>query len=182
MNSPSSLILKSAALMWLVAASPIGDAVAQQRQRIFFHASGENSVYTQQYGVDVRDMPGHRLLVYEIRRTFPAYAPIVNGLAIKEIWTRGMADYTEENGHGTLYSEYLLENGDRFFSIASVIAHRTGLDEFRSNTVGRLSGGTGKVAGIEGTLVTTATTHPKAGTLEVDTEIQYTVGTSAVPK
>jgi hypothetical protein len=63
MNWPISLILKSAALMWLVVASPIGDAVAQQRQRVFFHASGENSKYTQQYAIDVRDVPGHQVRV-----------------------------------------------------------------------------------------------------------------------
>lgn len=182
MNGPTSLILKSAALMWLVVASPIGDAVAQQRQRVFFHASGENSKYTKQYAIDVPDMPGHQVRIYEIRRAFPTNPPLVNGLAIKEIWTRGIADYTEDNGHGTLYSEYLMENGDRFFSFASVVAHRTGLDEFTSNTVGYITGGTGKLDGIQGVLRTTAKTHPKAGTLEVDTEIQYTVGTSDVPK
>jgi hypothetical protein len=181
MKLPTSVILKSAALMSFVVVSS-GDSVAQQRQRVFFHASGENSAYTRQYAIDVRDIPGHQLLVYEIRRTFPTYPPIINGLAIKEIYTRGIADYNEENGHGTLYSEYLLENGDRFFSVASVVSHRTGVDEFRSNTVGRLSGGTGKVSGIEGVLVTTATTHPKAGTLDVDTEIQYSVGTLDTPK
>ena len=103
-------------------------------------------------------------------------------MAIKEIWTRGMADYTEDNGHGSLYSEYLMENGDRFFSFASVIANRTGVDEFLSNTVGYITGGTGKLDGIQGVLRTTAKAHPKAGTLEVDTEIEYAVGTSDVPK
>jgi hypothetical protein len=93
-----------------------------------------------------------------------------------------MADYTEDNGHGTLYSEYLLENGDRFFSVASFVSHRTGPDEFLSNTVGYITGGTGKLAGIQGTLKTTAKTHPKAGTLEVDTEIQYTMDGSDSPK
>ena len=182
MHWPTSLILKSAALMWLVVASPIGDAVAQQRQRVFFHASGENSKYTKQYAIDVPDMPGHQVRIYEVRRTFPTNPPIVNGLAIKEIWTRGLADYTEDNGHGSLYSEYLMENGDRFFSFASVIAHRIGFDDFLSNTVGYITGGTGKLEGIEGVLRTTARTHPKAGTLEVDTEIQYSVGKSDVPK
>jgi hypothetical protein len=178
MNRPTSLILKIAALMWLVVAAPLADAVAQQRQRVFFHASGENAKYIKQYAIDVPDMRGHHLRVYEIRRTFPTNPPIVNGLAIKEIWTRGMADYTEDNGHGTLYSEYLMENGDRFFSFASVVAHKIGEDDYLSNTVGYITGGTGKLDGIQGALKTTARTHPKAGTLEVDTEIQYTIDKS----
>jgi hypothetical protein len=178
MNRPTSLILKIAALMWLVVAAPLADAVAQQRQRVFFHASGENAKYIKQYAIDVPDMRGHHLRVYEIRRTFPTNPPIVNGLAIKEIWTRGMADYTEDNGHGTLYSEYLMENGDRFFSFASVVAHKIGEDDYLSNTVGYITGGTGKLDGIQGALKTTARTHPKAGTLEVDTELQYSIDKS----
>ena len=124
------------------------------------------------------DLPGHQVRIYEVRRTFPTDPPKVNGVAIKEIWTRGMADYTDDNGHGSLYSEYLMEDVDRFFSVTTVVAHRTGLDEFSSNTVGFITGGTGKLDGIQGTLHTTAKTHPKAGTLEVDTELQYSVGRS----
>jgi hypothetical protein len=176
MNWRTSLILTSAALMGLVAASPGDSSAQQQRQRVSFSASGENSRFTQQYSIDVRDVPTHQVRIYEIRRAFPTDPPIVNGVPIKEIWTRGMADYTEDNGHGTLYSEYLLENGDRFFSVASFIAHRTGLDDLFANTVGYITGGTGTLVGIQGVLRTTATTHPKAGTLEVDTEIQYTMG------
>ena len=71
-----------------------------------------------------------------------------------------------------------MEDGDRFFSVTTVVAHRTGLDEFSSNTVGSITGGTGKLDGIQGTLNTKAKTHPKAGTLEVDTELQYSVGAS----
>src|SRR4029453_5789498 len=98
MHWPTSLILKSAALTWLVVASPIGDAVAQQRQRVFFHASGENSKYTKQYAIDVPDMPGHQVRIYEIRRAFPTNPPLVNGLAIKEIWTPGMAASPQNKG------------------------------------------------------------------------------------
>jgi hypothetical protein len=178
----TSLILKSAALMWFIAAPSIGDAGAQERQRIFFHASGENSKYTKQYAIDVPDMPGHQVRIYEIRRAFPIDPPKMNGLAIKEIWTRGMADYTEDNGHGSLYSEYVMENGDRFFSFASVNAQRIGFDDYLSNTVGYITGGTGQLERIEGVLRTTARTHPKAGTLEVDTEIQYSMRGVALPK
>ena len=182
MNWPTSLILKSAALMWLMVAPPIGDAVAQQKQRVSFHASGENSKYTQQHAINVPDLRGHQVRIYEIRRAFPINPPIVNGVAIKEIWTRGTADFTEDNGYGTLYSEYLLENGDRFFSVTSFVAHRTEVDEFLANTVGYITGGTGKLAKIQGVLKTTAKTHPKAGTLEADTEIEYTVGASDSPE
>jgi hypothetical protein len=176
-NLATSLILKTVTLICLAVAWP-GNAVAQERQRIFFSASQENSKFTQRYAIDLPDMRGHQVRVYEIRRTFPTNPPIVKAVAIQEIWTRGMADYTDYSGHGTLYSEYVLENGDRFFSVASFVAHRTGLDEFLSHTSGYITYGTGMLVGIEGVVRTTAKTHPKAGTLEVDTELQYSVGGS----
>jgi len=76
----------------------------------------------------------------------------------------------------------LMENGDRFFSFASVVAHKIGEDDYLSNTVGYITGGTEKLDGIQGALKTTARTHPKAGTLEVDTEIQYGMQGVALPK
>jgi len=180
-NPVTSLILKTVALICLAIVWP-GDAIAQERQRIFFSASQENSKFTQRYAIDLPDMRGHQVRVYEICRTFPTHPPIVKAMAIKEIWTRGMADYTDYSGHGTLYSEYVLENGDRFFSVASFVAHRTGLDEFLSHTAGYITHGTGMLVGIEGVVRTTAKTHPKAGTLEVDTELQYSVVRSDPPK
>ena len=180
-NLATSLILKTVTLICLAVAWP-GNAVAQERQRIFFSASQENSKFTQRYAIDLPDMRGHQVRVYEICRTFPTHPPIVKAVAIKEIWTRGMADYTDYSGHGALYSEYVLENGDRFFSVASFVAHRTGLDEFLSHTAGYITHGTGMLVGIEGVVRTTAKTHPKAGTLEVDTELQYSVVRSDSPK
>lgn len=76
------------------------NAVSQERQRVFFRASGENALYTKQHALDVPDMPGHKVRLYAVRRAFPTNPPMINGLAIKEIFTRGIADYTEDNGNG----------------------------------------------------------------------------------
>ena len=48
--------------------------------------------------IDVADMPGHQLRAYEIHRTFPADPPVINGLALKEIWTSGVSDTVDQNG------------------------------------------------------------------------------------
>ena len=84
------------------------------------------------------------------------------------------------NRDNACFSTLLMENGDRFFSFASVVAHRTGLDEFTSNTVGYITGGAGKLDGIQGVLRTTAKTHPNAGTLEVDT-VRRCASSAALP-
>jgi hypothetical protein len=40
---------------------------------------------------------------------------VINGVAIKEQRTRAISEYTDNNGPGTTYGVYVLENGDKFF-------------------------------------------------------------------
>jgi hypothetical protein len=154
---------------------PIADSAAQEKQRVSFKASAQNTKYTQQHVIDVGDVPGHQVRVYEIHRSFPESPPVINGLAIKEQWTRAISDYTDNNGPGITYSIYVLENGDKFFTRAALIAQSTGAGKLTANTVGQITNGTGKVAGIQGIVRTVATADPKAGMNEVQTEIEYTI-------
>src|SRR5262245_39355227 len=77
---------------------PATDVLAQESQRVFFAASAENTKYTQQHLIEVGDVPGHHVRLFEIRRTFPNDPPIIGGLALKEEWFRGTSDYTDNNG------------------------------------------------------------------------------------
>ena|ERR1700730_2347199 len=86
------------ALLSLAVALP---AFAQQKQHISYKVSAENSKYTQQHVIDVGDVPGHQVRVYEIYRSFPNNAPVINGLKVKETWTRATSDYTDGNGTST---------------------------------------------------------------------------------
>lgn len=72
------------------------------------------SKYTQQHTIDVADAPGHQIRIYEIHRVFGRDAPVVQGVRMKENWIRGTSDYVKENGPGSSYGEYVMENGDRF--------------------------------------------------------------------
>jgi hypothetical protein len=93
MNRVTAFTLTTMALLSLAVALPAADAVAQQKQRISYKVSAENSKYTQQHVIDVGDVPGHQVRVYEIYRSFPNNAPVINGLKMKETWTRATSDY-----------------------------------------------------------------------------------------
>src|SRR4029453_13009942 len=73
-------------------------AWAQEKQKISYKVSAENAKYTQRNTIDVGDESGHQLILFEINRTFPSNAPVVNGVKLKETWTRGYANYVNSNG------------------------------------------------------------------------------------
>ena len=86
MNRLVTLTL-TVALGCLVVAVPTDNVLAQQKQQLSFKTSAENTKYTQQHLIDVGDVPGHQVRVYELHCTFPNNAPVMNGVAIKEQWT-----------------------------------------------------------------------------------------------
>jgi hypothetical protein len=175
MNRLVTLTL-TVALGCLVVAVPTDNVLAQQKQQLSFKTSAENTKYTQQHLIDVGDVPGHQVRVYELHRTFPNNAPVMNGVAIKEQWTRAISDYTDNNGPGTTYGVYVLENGDKFFTRSVLVAQSTGSGKLTATTVGQITGGTGKFAGIQGIVRTVNTADPKAGVNEGQTDIEYTIG------
>jgi hypothetical protein len=163
-------------MVCLVVALPTDNVHAQQKQQLSFKTSAENTKYTQQQQIDVGDAPGHQVRIYELHRTFPNNAPVINGVAIKEQWTRAISDYTDNNGPGTTYGVYVLENGDKFFTRSALVAQSTGSGKLTATTVGQITGGTGKFAGIQGIVRTLNTADPKAGVNEGQTDIEYTIG------
>ena len=174
MNQLTRLVA-TAALLCLVTGLPPVKAVAQEKQRASFKTSVENTKYTQQHSIEVGDVSGHHVRVYEIQRTFPNNVPVINGVALKEQWTRAISDYTDNNGPGTTYSVYVLENGDKFFSRTALVAQSTGAGKLTATTVGNITGGTGKFSGMQGVIRTVNIADPKAGVNEGQTEIEYTI-------
>ena len=128
MNRLTKLTVATAASLCLVTGLPSLEVRAQEKQRVSFKISAENTKYTQQHSIEVGDVSGHHVRVYEIKRTFPNNPPVINGVALKEQWTRAISDYTDNNGPGTTYGTYVLENGDKFFSRANSCRakHRAG--------------------------------------------------------
>jgi hypothetical protein len=159
----------------LAVAFPVGHAVAQEKQHVSYKAGAENSKYTQQISIDVGDVPGHIVRAFEIQRTFPNNAPVINGLKIAEHWSRGRSDLINGNGSAVIYGVYIMENGDRIFSRTTLVAQNLGGDKFTTTTAGPITGGTGKFAGITGILRTTGTSNPKVGFTESQFELEFSV-------
>ncbi len=176
MNRRTTIIPTTMALLCLAVAVSSGDAFAQQTQNVSYKVGAENSKYTQQQFLDVGDVAGHQVRSFEIYRSFPTNAPVINGMKMKEQWTRGVSDYVDNNGTATTYNVYVLDNGDKFFTRGTVLARSAGPGKLSNMTVAYITGGTGKLAGIAGIVRTTGSAEPKAGVNETQVEIEYTIG------
>jgi hypothetical protein len=172
MSSVAKLLPGIIASAFAAIVLPTSDALAQHR--LVFNVSAEDAKYVQQHSMDVGDTSGHQVRLFEIHRAYPGNAPVVNGMKIVESWTRGISDYTSNNGEGTVYAVYLLENGDRFFTRGSLIATQSPeANNLKAVTVGPITGGTGKLAGIRGMARTLASANPKEGMVETQVDIEY---------
>ena len=79
---------------------------AQQKHKISGKLRAANTKYTQQYVIDVGDVPGHQIRIFEIHRTFPKDPPAFEGVRTVEEWVRGFSDYTDGNGWGGRVASY----------------------------------------------------------------------------
>jgi hypothetical protein len=174
MMSFTELSLTTIALSCLAVALPENNALAQQR--LSFKVSAENTKYTQQHAIDVGDISGHQVRVFEIHRAYPSNPPEVNGIKIVESWARGISDYTNNNGEAITYGVYVLENGDKFFTRGSLVAVQSPEEtNLKATTVGPITGGTGKLARINGMARTTTSANPKTGLNETKVDLEYWV-------
>ena len=158
----TGLVLCSAPAAW-----------AQQKQKVSYKVGAGDSKYTQRHTLDVGDESGHQLVVFEIHRTFPSNAPVVNGVKLKEIWTRGYSDLVNSNGLSMNYSVYVLENGDSFHARTSTMGQADAAGKRATVSVGQVLGGTGKLAGMKGLVRSKGLSDGKAGFNETQSEIEY---------
>ena len=172
----NDFVFVAIATVGLALVFPTLSAVAQQKQQVSYKAAAENSKFTQQQFLDVGDMPGHQVRSFEIYRTFPTDAPMINGVKLKETWTRGISDYTDNTGANTNYTMYVLENGDKFFTRSTTLAQDAGGGKLTNSSAGIILGGTGKLVGIQGIVKASGSANPKAGIVEGQTTIEYSLG------
>jgi hypothetical protein len=161
------------AVLGLVLADPATVSFAQEKQKISYKTSAANSKFTQRHILDVGDVKGHTVRVYELYRSYPDYAPVVNGLKFKESWQEGYGDYIDDNGAATYYTVTTMENGDKFFTRGSMFAQSSGTGKLTTTSIAAITGGTGKLAGINGTIRSVAQTDVKAGSNEALIEMEY---------
>jgi len=150
---------------------------AQTKRSIAYNSLAANSKFTQQHALDVGDVPGHQVRIYEHYRTFPTDPPVFDGVRVTEIWNRAYSDYTNLNGRAWGYSIYVLENGDKIFARYDGATHTLlASDGSRKTTfVGliTLTSGTGKFRGVRGLIRTTSVFDPKANISETRDEGEY---------
>jgi hypothetical protein len=168
------LIVILAFVTGLLATDP---AWAQEKQKFFFKAPPGVTKYTQQHALDVGNVPGHQIRIWELHAKYAAEAPVYDGVKVTEAWGRGFSDITNGSGRSFAYTTSQLENGDKIFSTSEVLIHTvTGPDgarQSRFNSVVTLTGGTGKFKGIRGMLRGTGFTDFKTGTSDSQTEGEY---------
>lgn len=169
-----SLVLTTGAALTLFLGS---EGWAQQKHKISFKCSAENTKYTQQHVIGVGDVPGHQVRIYEFHRTFPKDPPMYEGVRAAESWTRGYSNYTDVNGRGESYTIYSLENGDKIVTrddiVSQTVLNPDGSNRSTATVAATITGGTGKFLGIRGTLRSTVIFDPKAGLNESQFEGEY---------
>jgi hypothetical protein len=172
MNRRTTLTLATMALLCSAIALPMDDAAAQQKQQVSFKAPPENDKYTQQLTISVGDVPNHNMRVFEIHRTFPNNAPVINGFKLAEEWVRGTSDLTGGNGHGPLYCVFVMENGDKFVAQLDFVNQRISGTTV-STAVGHITSGTGKFEKIQGIVQQLAKITPGTQATDSQTDIEY---------
>jgi hypothetical protein len=153
-----------------------GAVVAQEKQHVAFNTPAANSKYTEKTeNLELGDAPDHILRVFEIRRTYPNDAPLINGMKLKESWVRGTGDRIDGIGPIIQYVEFVMENGDKIFArMDGIVESSSGRGT--GTIAGRITNGTGKFTSVQGTIREIAKFDIKAGTNENRTEIDYSVG------
>jgi hypothetical protein len=76
-------------------------AWAQQKYTIT-GASGAPGQYLNEHAIEVGDVPGHRLRVYEIHHDYPHHDLAYAGVAVKELVSRCMSDFINGSGPNNL--------------------------------------------------------------------------------
>ena len=151
-----------------------GNGIAQERQKTSWNVPEANAEYTQRLNVEVGDVPGHVVRIYEIHRRFADPPPVFAGTRAVEAWDRGQAEYVGLNGPSWGYTIFHLANGEKVFARFNGAVRTTVGSDGKKQTIYSgttvLTGGTGKFKGIRGLFHETDTVDIAAG-------ISHTTGT-----
>jgi hypothetical protein len=134
----------------------LAPALAQEHCKVDDTILAKNTTYTEQHAMDVGDIPGHQVRIFELKRTYPDDKPNCEGLKRTESLGHLTTDYVNATGslHGYTVATY--ENGDKMYFESSGIAQTiTSADGTKAGSfvgVDRITGGTGKYLGARGLL------------------------------
>ena len=135
------------------------------------------ATYTQEHLIDVGDVPGHIVRVFELHFDFKNIDLSFGGIKVKEGWVRGASDYTNGTGTASNYGITVLEDGNMLFTKEAVVAQTTptpdGSKAVKASIVSTFVGGTGKFKGIRGQLRGNSVRDPGSKKITVDVSGEY---------
>lgn len=168
----------------MLAALVIGSAtllasagLAQETCTETFAAGDAESEYTEQHVMDIGDIVGHQIRIFELKRTYPDAKANCEGLKRTEQLVHGYSDYVDRNGRAWGYTVTTYDNGDQMFSQWTGISHTVvNTDGSKTSTYSGTSvitGGTGMYKGVRGTGRDKALFDPEKNINESDSELTY---------
>jgi hypothetical protein len=163
----------TAMLIWVVP----GPLSAQEKCKMKWEVPPANASYTQQHVIDVGDVPGHQVRIFEVHRTFPNDRPNCEGLRRVEEWSPGYSDYIDRNGRAWGYIVTDFENGDKMFGEWSGTSQTTvAADVSKKSTFSGVvvyTGGTGRYRGIRGLRRDSIVFDPEKNVSDAQAEAEY---------
>src|SRR5437867_2478115 len=91
------------------------DVSAQEKKRFSESNAAANTKYTLQHAIDVGDVAGHQVRIYELHYTWPSNPPVYEGIRGVEGWARGRQWAFRRllhRGHGEWRQNILSLRGD----------------------------------------------------------------------
>jgi hypothetical protein len=150
---------------------------AEERHPISYKNDAANSSYPQQFAIDVGDVPGHQVRVFETRTSYTASPPVFDGVKAVEHRGHGTSDYTNGTGSFLAYYTYVLEDGNKVFGRVTGTVHTTvqpdGSKQTHSMAVVTLTGGTGRFHAIRGIFRQTGRLDPSVGRVGTEVTGEY---------
>ena len=163
-------LAKMIAAVCAVATLSSGAIWAQEKHPIAISSEGAKTRFIQQLAIDVDDVTGHQVRVFENHRIYAADKQVtVAGERIVESFGRGLSNYVSGIGPVFGYITLVTDKGNKMFLAFSGTSEtrltETGSKRGTYNGTARFTGGTGPFSNIRGYLVdaTKYDTDPKTG-------------------
>ena len=174
LQSPAVVVI-GAGVALAAFASP--EALAQERCKMTWDTPAGNAEYTEQHVMDVGDVPGHQIRLFELHRTYPDDQANCEGHKRVEQWSRGYSDYIDRNGRAWGYGVTELDNGDKIFlewsGTSQTVVDDDGSKKSTYTGVAIWKGGTGKYQNVRGIQRDSIVFDPEKNFNETRAEVEY---------
>ena len=161
-------------LAWLL---PVVTVAADGRHSVAFDLGSAAIQYHRQYRLPVDDRPKHVLRIYDLSRQIMPGSFNLGSVAVTTIREWGSSDLVDENGTESAYVVFVLEDGNRVFGrYRGTVQTRRWPDGSRHYDIRGaidLTGGTGALDHIRGTISTWQALDPGADSSQGRAEGEY---------